>query len=152
VTIGGVYLGEYAPTIAATIPPPAIHACGWSRTKAAAAVAGVLAALDGIAVFATPPETFNPPAYIVGYPSSVAYGHVGFGMDLASLPVMAAAGPNSADDVDALIQNAKDAIDADPTLGGAVGNATVATQANWRRVDVAGAQVLAADLVLEIRM
>ena len=125
----------------------------WQRAEAAEAIAGLLEPLDPlVSVFASPPETFNPPAYVVGYPSAVTYDGAAFSIDLATIPVLAAGGLAELDRVDALLRAAKDAITADPSLDGAVMSARVVSQSNWRRLNVAGADILVADLILEIRM
>lgn len=126
----------------------------WNRAQAAQAVADVLAPVDElVSVFASPPSTFNPPAYIVGYPRRVAYdAGAGFGVDVAELPVLAGCGVSEVDRVDQLLEAAHKAVNADPSLGGAVQHARVASQDNWRILSVAGADVLAADLTVEIRM
>jgi hypothetical protein len=135
-------------------PPVVVRAgFGWQRAVAAAALQTLLAAIDAtVPAFATPPETFNPPAYIVGFPTQVQYDRASFGVDLASLPILVACGPSEADRVDELLDAARHAVAADPSAGGVLVDAHALTQGNWRRLNVAGADVLAADLVLEIRM
>ena len=125
----------------------------WNRKEAAAGIAQVLSVADAaVSVFATPPETFNPPAYIVGYPRLVQYSRDVFGIDTATLPVMVGVSPNEVDTGDALLVVAKDALEADLTLDHAVQGLRVLEQSNWRRLNVAGAEVLAVDLVVEITM
>lgn len=126
---------------------------GWVRATAAAAIAETLGGLDPtVAVFANPPETFNPPAYIVGYTRLVNYDDVSFGVDRADLPVMAAAGLGELDRVDSLLAQAKQTLNADPSAGGAVVSLRVKMQDQWRVLVVGGAELLAAELVLDIRM
>jgi hypothetical protein len=125
----------------------------WNRAQAAAAIAGVLETVDQtVAVFAAPPETFNGPAFVVGYPRTVAYDSPTFAIDLAELPTLAAVGLGEIDRADLLLEQAKKAINADPTLGGAVQHARVTSQENWRRLTVGGADLLAADLIVTVRM
>ena len=125
----------------------------WTRIIAAAAIAETLDRLDpAVNVFATPPETFNPPAYIVGYPTTVQYGRQMFGTDVATIPVMIGVGPNEVDRADAMVAMAKDALVVDPSLGQLVQGLAITEQANWRRLNVSGIEVLAVDLVLEITM
>lgn len=125
----------------------------WTRIIAAAGIGQVLDRLDpSVNVFATPPETFNPPAYIVGYPRTVTYSVPTFGVDLAVVPVMVGVGPNEVDRADAMVASAKDALWSDPTLGQLVQGLRVTEQSNWRRLNVAGIDVLAVDLVVEITM
>jgi len=128
----------------------------WRRREVAPAIVSVLAAVtyDGNAVpgFAIPPETFNPPAYVVGYPTLVTRAVGGMGIDLAELPVAACGGPNDADRVDELLELAIAELEIDPSLGGVVLASKVRiAQQSWRRINIAGAEVLAADLVIEIR-
>jgi hypothetical protein len=126
----------------------------WHRAAAAAGVVGLLTDLDAtVKVFGTPPETFNPRAYVVGYPRRVAYdAGAGFGVDVAELRVLAAAGPTDVDGLDQMLHDAKIALAADPTAAGMVQSMRVADQENWRRQLIAGADMLTADLILEIRM
>jgi hypothetical protein len=126
----------------------------WQRAPVAAALVRILAAIDvTVPAFAQPPETFNPPAYIVGYPRTVNYRMLVFGVDEALLPMLAAAGPGEVDRVDELLQLAYDAIAAaDQTLGGLVQVLDPGPQDNWRLLKVAGVDVLCADLLLRVLM
>ena len=101
----------------------------------------------------TPPETFNTaPGVRVRVPRSVDYGAASYGVDLTTVPVMVGVGPNALDEADAMLNGAKKALNADPSLGGVVQHCRVTQQSNWRRLNIAGADVLCCDLVLEIRM
>jgi hypothetical protein len=51
-----------------------------------------------------------------------------------------------------LIAQVRSAVMADDTLGGAVQRAWPALERNWRPLKVAGADLLAADLVLQVYM
>jgi hypothetical protein len=131
----------------------------WKRADAAAAIAAILEQVDTmtvigapVSVFAAPPETFNPPAYIVGYPAQVNYDGATFGIDEALLPVYAVGGMSEVDRIDALLEAAKVALAADTTAGGAVQWLRVTTQTNWRPLKVGGSDLLAGDLTIEIRM
>jgi hypothetical protein len=125
----------------------------WQRAPVASAIAGLLGAMDvSVSAFATPPETLNPPAYVCGYPRTVTYATSSFGIDLVEFIVGAYAGPFDPDTLDELLAQGRSALDAAPNLSGTVQVAQVTTQSNWRRLSVAGAEVLAADLTLEIRM
>jgi hypothetical protein len=127
----------------------------WDRPTAVAAVAATLAAAAGetIPVFDHPPATFNVPAIIVSHPETVSYNTPAFGIDLATIAVVCAAGLDDAFTVDQLIHLAITALSPDPMLGGrAVMSVNVSEQRNWRAVNVAGADYLTAELVLEIRM
>ena len=124
----------------------------WERGPVAAALVDVLTPLDAtVSVFSVPPSTFNPPAYVVGYPTRVDYGIPTYSIDTATLPMLAAAGPSEVDRVGALLAMAKAAIEVDPSLGGSCQVCRVTSQTSWRILSVAGADILCADLVLEIR-
>jgi hypothetical protein len=126
---------------------------GWNRDDVAKALVPILQPIDAQAkVFPDPPETFNPPAFIVGFVQSVDYDLAAFGVDMVQLPIAACCGAGEVAKVDAYIVAARDAISEDLTLGGVVHAAKPRAQNNWRRLQVAGAEILAADLVLEIRM
>jgi hypothetical protein len=125
----------------------------WVRATAAQAVADVLATIDPlVSVFASPPSTFNPPVYVVGYPRIVNYDAATFGVDDVELPMFAGVGVAEIDRLDAMLDQARKAIAADNSLAGAVMHVRVTEQSNWRILSVAGADVLAADLTLRIRM
>jgi hypothetical protein len=126
----------------------------WTRAPVAAALVPILAAIDpAVPAYAEPPETFNPPAYIVGYPRTVNYRTPTFGVDTAQLPMLAAAGAGEVDRVDELLAAAYDAIAAAPKpIGGIVQLVEIGPQDNWRLLRVAGVDVLAADLLLTIRV
>jgi hypothetical protein len=129
----------------------------WQRAPVAAAVAAVLtAASEGaVTVFADPPASFNVPAYVVAWPSVVTYHSPTFGVDIATLPVLACVATDQSAQCDALLGSARAAFEADPTLGGTLthGVVVVTEERNWRILaDVSGARFLAAQLTLEIRM
>ena len=126
----------------------------WARTPVAAALVDMLtAATEGaVTVFDRPPATFNVPAMVVADPTRVEYRTPAFGVDLARISVICAAGADQVDMVDDLIAVAVAALQADPSLGGAVQVCQVIEQANWRVLTVGGAEFRAADVVLEIRM
>jgi hypothetical protein len=126
----------------------------WERAPVAAALLPVLAAIDpAVPAYASPPETFNPPAYIIGYTRTVNY-RVHFGVDEALLPILAACGTAEVDRVDHLLNLAYDALStaADSTFGGVVQLVDPGPQDNYRLVRVAGIDVLAADLLLRVLM
>jgi hypothetical protein len=125
----------------------------WQRAPVATAIAGLLGAIDpSVSAFATPPETLNPPAYVCAYPRRVEYNMASLGVDLVTFVVSAFAGPTDPDTLDDLLSDAAAALNASPTLAGSVQEGHVSGQDNWRRFSLAGAEVLAADLTLEIRM
>jgi hypothetical protein len=124
----------------------------WNRAQVADAVVGLLQPFDAtVTCFVAPPATFNPPAYVVGWPTTVVYDTRLFGIDVATLPVAAAGGVEETDRVDELLETARKALD-DGNLSGTVQHARVMSQANWRPVRVSGIDMLVADLVLEIQM
>lgn len=116
-------------------------------------VAAILSDLnESVSVFPTPPETLNPPAYVCGYPRTVTYDTPTFATDQCSFQLLAFAGPNDPDTLDALLSAAKAALRTDTTLGGIVMYCHPTEQLNWRRVNIAGSELLAGELTLEIRM
>jgi len=124
----------------------------WQRAPVAAALVELLAPLDTlVSVFPAPPPTFNAPAAYVSYPQVVSYDGFAFGVDTVALPITVAAGLAESDRIDGLLEQYKKAINADATLGGVVPSVRVNLQQGWRVLTVAGADYLAADLILEIR-
>jgi hypothetical protein len=128
----------------------------WRRADVAAALVNVLTPALTCSVFASWPSTMNPPAVVVGFPANVDYrAPVAFGVDLAELPITCTAGVSEPDPLDALVADVRAALDvdglADPTLGGVVRSLKVRAHNAWRIVNTAGADVLAADVVLEIQ-
>ena len=129
----------------------------WQRSVAAAAIAAVLEPVAAgqtppASVYATPPETFNPPAYVCGVVRRLDYDTPTFGVDGAEFRLFVSAGPNDYDGLDALCAAGRAALAADPSLAGQVISCRVAHQENWRRLAIAGADTLTADVILEIRM
>jgi hypothetical protein len=129
----------------------------WQRTHVAKAVAAVLdnATEGNVTTFADPPPSFNVPAYIVAWPTTVSYHTPAYGIDEATLPLIAAVGTEESDKLDHLLGVARDALETDPTLGGVLlhGGVVVTEERNWRVLaDVAGSRFLAAELTLDIRM
>jgi hypothetical protein len=129
----------------------------WDRPTAADALAAVLGdATAGMippaSVFAQPPSTYNPPALVIQYPTSVMLHQPAFTIDTASLSVLAVAGLEEPDTVDLLLALAVAAVEGDSQLGGAVQHAHPVEHRLWRIVNVAGADYLTAELALEIRM
>jgi hypothetical protein len=124
----------------------------WQRAPVATAIAATLATLDAsVSVFAVPPTTLNPPAYLVGFARRVDYDAAAFGVDLTELVVSAAAGLSEPDRLDQLLHDAKVALNADPSCGGTVAALRVRNQDPVRLVDSGGATFLVGDLILEIR-
>lgn len=125
----------------------------WERTVAAEALAEILAAMDPTATaFAVPPESLNVPAYVVGYPRTVTYGVASFGMDTASIAISVVVSLGEGAKADAMLKQAKETLDANPTLDGNVQGCAVKEQTSWRPAVISGINCMLADLVLEIRM
>jgi hypothetical protein len=126
----------------------------WSRSPVAAALVELLEASSAglVTCFDRPPAVFNAPAYVVGYPDSVAYAEPAFGVDQATMSVICAHVVDRADELDGLLAAAGKAISADVTLGGAVQSVQVKEARSWRVFTVGGVQMLLAELSLEIRM
>lgn len=121
---------------------------------AAAIEANLAAAVEGaVATYAKPPPMFSPPALIVAWPSTVERNLPAFGVDLATVSVIAATGPEEMEREANLLQVATAALEADRTLGGVLahGALTVPSWRAWRVVTVGGERVLLAELILEIR-
>src|SRR5215471_6386961 len=110
----------------------------WIRQPVADALVSILTPIDAaITVYGAPPATFNPPVYVVWFPTTVQYNLFGFGTDEVTLPILCAAGPGEWDRVDAMVNDAKKALDLDPSLRGAVPVGTVTQQQAWRILSVA---------------
>jgi hypothetical protein len=128
----------------------------WNRASAARALADVLeqaalAAGDNATIFDKPPLTLNPPAIVVGRPASVNYQQYAFGIDEVELPVTVVAALDGDDRASELIDLVRTAI-LDPSLGGVVQGATPTTERNWRTLNVAGTDLLVADVMFTISM
>ena len=126
----------------------------WDRPAAADALVTVLTAAtdDLVTVHDRPPSTLNAPALVVSYPTTVTKHTPTFAIDEASLAVLGAVGVEAGDGLDELLEDATTAIETDPTLGGAVQYAKPVEWRNWRIMTSAGASLLVAELVLQIRM
>ena len=126
----------------------------WNRSAAAAGLEATLQAVLGetVWVFQKPPQTLNPPAVVIGRPTQVDYSMVAFSIDQATLPVICLGPVDGEDTVDELITAVRDAVGADITLGGAVQHCAATREQNWRLVNVAGADLLQAEVQLTIRM
>jgi hypothetical protein len=126
----------------------------WDRPAAAAALVDVLeaATADLVTVHDKPPSTLNAPTLVVSYPTTVVKHTPTFAIDQASVAVLGAVGVEDGDGLDDLLEAATVAIEADPSLGGAVQYAKPVEWRNWRIMTSAGASLLVAELALEIRM
>jgi hypothetical protein len=103
-------------------------------------------------IFERPPGTLNAPAVVVGRPAEVRYSEFALGIDFCEFIVVCVAAIDGDDDLAELIGWARSVIEPDPSLGGAVQTCVCTGERNWRAVRVAGADLLAAELVLEVTM
>lgn len=129
----------------------------WDRPTAAAGLEEVLVgATAGMtppaSVFPEPPSTYNPPALVIQYPTTVTLHSPAFAVDTAAVSVLAVAGLEEPDTVDELLALAVAAVEGDSSLAGTVQYAHPVGHRLWRIVNVAGADYLTAELALEIRM
>jgi hypothetical protein len=129
----------------------------WNRAPAAAALADLLTtALAGAgieaSVFAAPPFTLNANAVVVSRPTEVRYAVSGFSIDEVTLPVLCVAGQDQDDTVSALIAVVRSALAGSLNLGGVVSQIHATGERNWRHVNVSGAELLAAELTVQILM
>jgi hypothetical protein len=128
----------------------------WTRAPVADALTSLVATFAGeqgvaATVFAKPPQTLNVPAVVVGRPRLVRYSTIGFSVDDVELSVTCF-GPMDGDDtVDLLAGIVRDAVRADPSIGGTVAAAYPLEQINWRAINIGGADFLATDVVLAIQ-
>jgi hypothetical protein len=126
----------------------------WSRAPVVAALQTILSAAtaDGVTIHERPPETLNPPAIVIHRPT-VTYSVAGMAIDEASLPLIVVAGIESEDALDTLKETCRQAILADPSLGGSVQLGYPSEERNWRNYTGAGGiQILQVELVLTIQM
>jgi hypothetical protein len=107
---------------------------------------------ETLTVFVKPPQTINPPCIVIARPTEVRFGLVAFGMDEADISVACVAQADGEDVVDELTAVVRAAIGNDPTLGGAVQLADDNAQRNWRNLNIAGADIVQAEVALTIRM
>jgi hypothetical protein len=128
----------------------------WDRGPVAKAIAAAVetaatAQSVEVSVFEKPPFTLNVPAIVVGRPSQVRYSVAGFSIDDVELPVLCVHGPDQDDAVSDLIALVRSSL-TDQTLGGVVQLCIATGERYWRNLKVAGADVLAAELVLTVNM
>jgi hypothetical protein len=125
----------------------------WSRTTATQALVAALQVTAGesVWVYGKSPNTVNPPAIVVGRPTEVVYATAGFGIDSATLPVLCVGPVDGEDMVDGLIAMVRAAL-SDPSLGGAVQSVYAEAERNWHNLNVAGADLLQAEVTLIIQM
>jgi hypothetical protein len=124
----------------------------WDRATTAKALAAQLeAAISGVTIYDRPLYDLNAPAIVIGRPLETRYAASAFGVDLTTLPVACVAGTERDDDVSDLIAQVRAAVAGDVSLGGTVAVCVPTAERNWRPIKVGGADLLAADVVLEIQ-
>ena len=104
-----------------------------------------------VTIFEQPPATLSPPALVMSRPVEVRYSTAAYGIDDAEFPVICV-GPIDDDTVDDLVTFVRTTLLVDPTLSGRVQSATAGMERSWRMIRVAGTDLLAVDVVLNIRM
>jgi len=100
-------------------------------------------------VFPEPPQTLNPPAVVVG-PVSGQWATAALSVDETDVDVMCAAAIGHYNDLDALLETVRQAIVADPTLGGQVKAAYPYERRNNRNVNVAGIDLSIVDATIKV--
>lgn len=129
----------------------------WDRTPFAAALAKALDAELAVSdvtatVFEKMPFTLNAPSIVIGRPSEVRYSEAALGVDAASVPVTVVAGADQDETAAELIGVVRAAIGADEGLDAAVQSCVPRSERNWAHVNVAGTDLLRADVILDIQM
>jgi hypothetical protein len=129
----------------------------WDRTPFAAALAKAIEAELGTlgvtaTVFDKPPFTLNAPSIVIGRPAEVRYSEVAFGIDAANVPVTVVAGVDQDETAAELIAVVRSAIAADESLAAAVALCVPTSERNWTHVNVSGADLLRADVIVEVQM
>jgi hypothetical protein len=129
----------------------------WDRTPFAGALAKAIEAeLDSAgvtaSVFDKPPFTLNAPSIVIARPTEVRYSEAAFSIDAAAVVVTCVGGADDDETVSDLIGVVRSAIAADESLGGTVALCVPMSERNWAHVNVAGADLLRADVVLDIQM
>jgi hypothetical protein len=103
-------------------------------------------------VFDKPPFTLNAPSIVIARPTEVRYSEAAFSIDAASVAVTCIGAADDDETVGELIGVVRSAIGADASLGGAVALCVPMSERNWTHVNVAGTDLLRADVVLDIQM
>jgi hypothetical protein len=136
----------------------------WDRSVAAPALAAAITAAAGtvtdpdtelevpaLRVFDKPPGTINPPSVVVGRPTEVRYAAIAFGIDDVVLPVLVVGAVDGEDTIASIITVVRGAV-TDVQLGGAVQVCYPLFERNWRQVNVAGVDLLSAEVTFSIQM
>jgi hypothetical protein len=125
----------------------------WDRAAVAKALVTQLeAAISDVSILDRPLFNLNAPAIVVGRAAETRYSAFAMAIDETQLPVTVVAGSERDDDVADMIAEVRSAVMADITLGGVVQRCVPVAERNWRPIKVAGADLLAADVVLEVQM
>ena len=125
----------------------------WNRAAVADALVTTLGPAAGVKVHPLPPEVLNPMCVVVGRSQPVSYDTFALGVDEATLPVMIVGGVETEEQIDTIKNACRQAVMADPSLGGTVIDATPAEERNWRNLTGAGGiQLLLVELILTVRM
>lgn len=126
----------------------------WNRLDAIEALAAVLQPVvdAGATVLPAPPGSFNPPAVLMQYPTTVTLHSPTFAIDTVDWTVTVVVGLHDGDTLDELLNAVTDLVEADQTLGRVVQVCQPTEWRSWRILNVSGADYLAADLVLNTRM
>ena len=127
----------------------------WARGPVAQALADMLEAATAgtVYVHTRPPETLNPMTVVVGRTVTEVYSASGFTVDQVELPVLVVGGIEQEDDIDALKDIVRQAVQGDTTLKGTVQVAWCTEARGWRNVTGAGGiQLLYVELIVTIQM
>jgi hypothetical protein len=89
---------------------------------------------------------------VIGRPTEVRYSVQGFSLDEVTLPVSCVGGMDRDADVAALIELVRSTVDASINLDGACSEIHAVGERGWRHVNVAGADLLAAEITLQVLM
>jgi hypothetical protein len=126
---------------------------GWDRALVADTLVSILGAATGVKVHPVPPEIVNPMSIVISRPQPVSYDTFALGVDEATLPVLIVGGVETENQIETLKDACRQAVMADPSLGGVVMDATPTEERNWRNLTGAGGiQLLLVELILTIRM
>jgi hypothetical protein len=125
----------------------------WDRDSVGKALASILeAAITDVSIYDRPLYNLNAPAIVVGRAAETRYSTWALSIDETTLPVTCLAGTERDADVAELIAQVRAAVLADVMLGGLVQSCYPVAERNWRPLKVAGADLLAADVVLQVYM
>ena len=126
----------------------------FDRQAMADALVGALSTALGetAMVFGSPPSTFNPPAVVIGFPTTVVLHSPAFAVDTCTVPVLCTAGVADVTGLDSLMGVVSACLDVTGSFPPDVIVLGPSEWRNWRILTVAGIDMLAADIITEIRM